>query len=105
VPFAAGPKVSGGGQLGLLLLGFYQTGLGMLAGATGPLGAAVLLRHRQDRDWLVVNTAVYMSLNHLLRFIAFAALGFSLAPWQEGQGCSFMNSDSSSRTMAEAVSW
>ncbi len=75
------PRVSGGGQFALALLGFYQTGLGMLAGATGPLGAAVLLRRNTGRDWLVVNTAVYMSLNHFLRYVAFAALGFSLAPW------------------------
>lgn len=75
------PRVPGSGQLALGLLGFYQTGLGMLAGATGPLGSAVLLRRNSERDWLVVNTAVYMSLNHLLRFGAFVALGFSLAPW------------------------
>jgi uncharacterized membrane protein YfcA len=78
VPF---PALPGSGQLSLALLGFYQTGLGMLAGATGPLGAAVLLRRHRGRDWLVVNTAVYMSLNHLLRFVAFTALGFSLAAW------------------------
>lgn len=75
------PRVRGGGQAALVLLGFYQTGLGMLAGATGPLGAAVLMQRRTERDWLVVNTAVYMSLNHALRFAVFAALGFSLAPW------------------------
>ncbi len=75
------PRVPGAGQGALALLGFYQTGLGMLAGATGPLGAAVLLRRNTGRDWLVVNTAVYMSLNHLLRFVAFSALGFSLVPW------------------------
>jgi uncharacterized membrane protein YfcA len=62
-------------------LGLYQTGLGMLAGATGPLGAAVLMQRNKQRDWLVVNTAVYMTLNHLLRVVAFAAIGFSLAPW------------------------
>jgi len=67
------PTVRGAGQVSLALLGFYQTGLGMLAGATGPLGAAVLLRRSSARDWLVVNTAVYMGLNHLLRFIAFSA--------------------------------
>ena len=72
------PKVPGGGQLSLLLLGVYQTGLGMVAGATGPLGAAVLLRRNTERDWLVVNTAVYMSLNHALRLAAFVLLGFSL---------------------------
>ena len=75
------PPVKRGGQWGLLLLGFYQTGIGMVAGATGPLGAAVLARFSVERDWLVVNTAVYMSINHLLRVMAFALLGFGFAPW------------------------
>lgn len=75
------PRVPGGGQLALALLGFYQTGLGMLAGATGPVGAAVLLQRNTGRDWLVVNTAVYMSLNHALRVAAFVFIGFSFAGW------------------------
>ena len=75
------PQPKGGGQFALLLLGFYQTGLGMVAGATGPLGAAVLLRHKSERDWLVVNTAVYMGLNHGLRMLAFSMLGFAFMPW------------------------
>ncbi len=75
------PQVPGGGQLSLVLLGFYQTGLGMVAGATGPIGAAVLLRRNTGRDWLVVNTAVYMTLNHGIRLAAFMAIGFSFAPW------------------------
>jgi len=75
------PAVPGGGQLSLVLLGFYQTGLGMVAGATGPVGAAVLLRRNSGRDWLVVNTAVYMALNHAVRLAAFLVIGFSLAAW------------------------
>ncbi|MBN7798055.1 TSUP family transporter [Parahaliea mediterranea] len=75
------PAPRGRGQWTLVLLGFYQTGLGMVAGATGPLGAAVLARYNTQRDWLVVNTAVYMSLNHLLRAAAFGLLGFSLWQW------------------------
>ena len=75
------PQFRGGGAGALVLLGFYQTGLGMLAGATGPLGAAVLRHYNTGRDWLVVNTAVYMSVNHGLRALAFALLGFSFAPW------------------------
>jgi uncharacterized membrane protein YfcA len=75
------PRPKKGGQLGLMLLGFYQTGLGMLAGATGPLGAAILARRNQLRDWLVVNTAVYMTLNHGARVAAFVLVGFSFAPW------------------------
>lgn len=75
------PAVRGGGQLSLVLLGFYQTGLGMVAGATGPVGAAVLLRRNIARDWLVVNTAVYMTLNHAIRVAAFVAIGFSFSAW------------------------
>jgi uncharacterized membrane protein YfcA len=75
------PSFSRGGYWALALLGFYQTSLGMLVGATGPLGAAVLRHFGQGRDWLVVNTAVYMSINHGLRVAAFALLGFGFAPW------------------------
>jgi uncharacterized membrane protein YfcA len=75
------PGVRGGGQLSLLVMGFYQTGLGMIAGATGPVGAAVLMRRNTERDWLVVNTAVYMALNHMIRVIAFLVIGFSFGVW------------------------
>lgn len=75
------PQPRGGGQWSLLLLGFYQSGLGMLAGATGPLGAAVLARRSIQRDWLVVNTASYMSINHIIKTCAFALIGFSFGPW------------------------
>ncbi len=75
------PKLQGNGQFALALLGFYQTGLGMIIGATGPLGAALLMQRNKQRDWLVVNTAVYMTLNHAVRIAAFTAIGFSLAPW------------------------
>jgi uncharacterized membrane protein YfcA len=75
------PQFRGGGQSALALLGFYQTGLGMVVGATGPLGAAVLRHYQSERDWLVVNTAVYMSVNHLLRVAAFGMMGFVFSPW------------------------
>jgi len=75
------PPLPGKGQVSLAALGFYQTGLGMVAGATGPLGAAVMSRRQQQRDWLVVNTAVYMSLSHIMRVAAFVAMGFSFVPW------------------------
>ncbi len=75
------PGIRGAGQLPLVLLGVYQTGIGMLVGASGPLGGAVLARRNPRRDWLVVNTAVYMSANHLLRVLAFAAMGFAFSQY------------------------
>jgi uncharacterized membrane protein YfcA len=75
------PAPGGRGGPALLALGFYQTGLGMVAGATGPLGAAVLARRNTARDWLVVNTAVYMTINHLVRSFAFGLMGFAFFAW------------------------
>ena len=70
------PTPRGSGFWPLLLLGFTQTGIGMVAGATGPLGAAILARRNHRRDWLVVNTALYMAVNHCLRMLAFGLMGF-----------------------------
>lgn len=69
------------GRWSMFLLGLYQTGIGMLAGATGPLGAAVMVRINQQREWLVVNTGVYMTLNHGIRAAAFGLMGFAYAQW------------------------
>jgi uncharacterized membrane protein YfcA len=70
------PTLRGQGRWPLALLGFYQTGIGMIVGASGPLGAALLAQRNTGKDWLVVNTAVYMSANHLLRMLAFGLMGF-----------------------------
>ncbi|MDG1013309.1 MAG: hypothetical protein P8N99_10855 [Luminiphilus sp.] len=53
----------------------------MVAGATGPLGAAVLNRINTKREWIVVNTGVYMTINHGLRTVAVALLGFAFNAW------------------------
>ena len=71
------PTVGGSGNWPMVLLGFYQTGIGMVVGATGPLGAALLARRSSRRDWLVVNTGVYMAVHHGLKALAFAAMGFA----------------------------
>ena len=75
------PQPRGSGTWSLALLGFYQTGIGMVVGASGPLGAALLARRDSRRDWLVVNTAVYMSVNHLVRVLAFALMGFAFSSY------------------------
>ena len=64
-------------------LGLVQTGLGMIVGATGPMGQATLLRRGLGRDSLVVTSAAMMSFAHLIKVAAFAALGFAfLDYWQ-----------------------
>ena len=60
------------GGSALFVLGVYQTGLGMVAGATGPLGAAVLNRINTEREWWLTITVMSVGV------IAGAGLGTRL---------------------------
>jgi uncharacterized membrane protein YfcA len=62
-------------------IGFLQTGLGVLVGATSPLGQSTLLRKGIDRDALVVTSAIFMSISHAIKVIVFLAIGFSFAQY------------------------
>lgn len=64
-----------------IFLGFYQSAISMALGATGPLGTALLMRQSKDREYLVINTALYMTLSHTCRVAAFTLLGFSFIDW------------------------
>ncbi len=58
-------------------IGFCQTGLSLIVGATGPLGQASLLAKGLQRDALVVTAAFMMIFTHLIKIILFALLGFA----------------------------
>ena len=64
-----------------VFLGFYQSAISMALGATGPLGTALLMRHSKDREYLVINTALYMTISHTCRVTAFTLLGFAFIDW------------------------
>ena len=79
--WGGGLKIAGGypGEFGII--GFLQTGLGMLVGATGPLGQSALLKHGLHKDALVATTAVFMTITHLIKLALFGLLGFSFADY------------------------
>jgi uncharacterized membrane protein YfcA len=81
ITWAPLPGARGAGGWALALLGFYQSGLGMVVGATGPLGGALLASRGLQRDELVVNTAVYMTSSHGVRIAAFGLMGFAFAEY------------------------
>lgn len=64
-----------------LTIGILQTGLGMIGGATGPLGQASLMRRELSKDEIVTTTALFMSFTHITKLVAFAILGVNLALW------------------------
>ncbi|RXI26425.1 sulfite exporter TauE/SafE family protein [Aliarcobacter trophiarum] len=58
------------------LAGFFQTGLSMVVGATGPLTMTLLLKDYQDKDKVVATGAILMSLTHFLKVVVFIYFGF-----------------------------
>ena len=76
------PRLATGRRQAALTLGGVGTGFATLfVGATGPLVAAVLRILRLQRHRHVATFAACMVLQHLTKIVAFALLGFSLAPW------------------------
>lgn len=60
------------------LIGFIQTGLGLLVGATGPLSLSILTKDLDDKDEIIATGAVFMSISHLAKVPVFILLGFSV---------------------------
>ena len=60
----------------LFVLGFLQTGLGILVGSTGHLTMPRLLKEISDRDGIVATSGMFMSLSHGLKLLAYGIIGF-----------------------------
>lgn len=58
------------------LAGFFQTGLSIVVGATGPLTMTLLLKDYKDKDKVVATAAALMSLTHILKVFVFMYFGF-----------------------------
>lgn len=58
------------------IIGFFQTGLSMVVGATGPLSMTLLLKDFDNKDKVIVTQAALMSLTHLFKIIAYIFFGF-----------------------------
>jgi uncharacterized membrane protein YfcA len=53
------------------LAGFFQTGLSIVVGATGPLTMTLLLKDFKDKDKVVATGAALMSITHILKVVVF----------------------------------
>lgn len=58
------------------LIGFFQTGLSVIVGTTGPLTMTLLLKEFKDKDKVVATSAVLMSITHILKVCVFVYFGF-----------------------------
>ena len=75
------PEIPGLARSGLVIGGAISSLLTMFVGATGPFIQAILLNLKLDRKGVVANQAVMMSVQHLLKVIAFGFIGIALVPW------------------------
>ncbi len=58
------------------IAGFFQTGLSIVVGATGPLTMTLLLKDYEDKDKVVATGAALMSITHIFKVIVFILFGF-----------------------------
>lgn len=58
------------------IIGFFQSGLSIVVGATGPLAMTLLLKDYGDKNKVVVTAAAIMSITHILKLIVFIYFGF-----------------------------
>jgi uncharacterized membrane protein YfcA len=57
--------------------GFFQTGLGMVVGATGPLTTTLMAKTVNDKEKIIATNAFFMMITHLFKIAFIAALGFA----------------------------
>ncbi|TRY32853.1 sulfite exporter TauE/SafE family protein [Aliiglaciecola sp. M165] len=61
------------------LIGFLQTGLGLIVGATGPLTTTLLKKRSDDKDKIVATNALFMLISHVAKCVVFGFAGFTFA--------------------------
>lgn len=64
-----------------LLLGFLQTGLGIIVGSTGHLTMPKLMKELQGRDKIVSTSAMFMALSHSLKLLVYGLIGFHFSQY------------------------
>ena len=57
--------------------GFFQTGLAVIVGATGPLTNTLLAKQLDSREQIVATSALMMLLSHGFKVLLFGFLGFA----------------------------
>ncbi len=62
------------------LIGFLQTGLGLVVGATGPLSLSVLTKQLKSKDEIIATSSLFMTISHLAKipvYLSFTESMFS----------------------------
>jgi uncharacterized membrane protein YfcA len=60
------------------LIGFLQTGLGLIVGAVGPLSLAVLTKQLKSNDAVIATSSMFLTISHLSKIPVYAAVTSNL---------------------------
>ena len=63
------------------LVGFLQSGLSVVVGATGPLTTTLLLKDYEDKNKVVATAALLMSITHCMKVLVFVYFGFKFSEY------------------------
>jgi len=63
------------------VIGFFQSGLSIVVGTTGPLALTKLLKEFEDNDKVVATSAALMSITHSLKALVYLNFGFIFADY------------------------
>lgn len=63
------------------VIGFFQTGLSLVVGSTGPLSMTLLFKEFHDKEVVVSTQATLMSTTHLFKIGAFLGMGFAFSEY------------------------
>jgi uncharacterized membrane protein YfcA len=63
------------------LIGFLQSGLSVVVGATGPLTTTLLLKDYGNKDKVVATAALLMSITHSMKVLVFIYFGFKFSEY------------------------
>ncbi|WP_194089085.1 sulfite exporter TauE/SafE family protein [Vibrio hibernica] len=74
-------NLSFNGKKGLVGVGLFTTFLSMFVGATGPLLIATVKNLLPDRRQLGATMACFMAMQHTIKMVMFAFLGFAFKDW------------------------
>ena len=56
------------------LIGFVQTGLGLIVGATGPLSLSVLTKELKSNNQIIATSSMFMTISHLAKIPVYMSI-------------------------------
>lgn len=59
------------------IIGLFQTGLGLIVGATGPIAMSALTKTLTCKNQIIATSSMFMSISHVAKIVVFGFIGFS----------------------------